>query len=221
MTMAVPSRPKIYHIVHLDRLVSIIEDDCLWSDAKMIARQNAGTTIGMVKIKKRRLANKLACHPDLAVGDCVPFYFCPRSVMLYMISAGNHAELTYRDGQSPIVHLEADLYAAVKWAESNKRCWAFTLSNAGSYIFEARNALDKLVDLDWDAVTTDKWSVYYGAPPETRERKQSEFLVEERFPWALVERIGVIGNAQAAQVTTAIANSKHRPAVEVRRDWYY
>ena len=55
-------------------------------------------------------------HPSLCVGDCVPFYFCPRSVMLYVISMRNHAELSYQGGQEPIVHLEADLYDVVAWA---------------------------------------------------------------------------------------------------------
>lgn len=30
--MTVPAQPKIYHIVHVDRLPSIIADGCLWCD---------------------------------------------------------------------------------------------------------------------------------------------------------------------------------------------
>ncbi|MFN8587276.1 MAG: DarT ssDNA thymidine ADP-ribosyltransferase family protein [Candidatus Eisenbacteria bacterium] len=49
---------------------------------------------------KRRLEGlHLASYPDLFVGDCVPFYFCPRSVMLYLIYRGNHgADLSWRAG---------------------------------------------------------------------------------------------------------------------------
>ena len=82
----------------------------------MMHHQDTGTTIGMSSIKKRRLKLKLTSHPDLHVGDCVPFYFCPRSVMLYVIHMANHAELTYRGGQESIVHLEAGLHEAVAWA---------------------------------------------------------------------------------------------------------
>ena len=32
--MLVPTEPKIYHIVHVDRLASIIADGYLWSDAE-------------------------------------------------------------------------------------------------------------------------------------------------------------------------------------------
>src|SRR5271155_5738696 len=86
LIMHTPDRPKIYHIVHVDRLASIIADGWLWSDADMVQRQGVGTTIGMSNIKARRLNElNLSCHPDLRVGHCTPFYFCPRSIMLFLI----------------------------------------------------------------------------------------------------------------------------------------
>ena len=33
--MPMPAEPKIYHIVHVDRLPSIVKDGYLWCDAKM------------------------------------------------------------------------------------------------------------------------------------------------------------------------------------------
>jgi hypothetical protein len=134
-----PAQPKIYHIVHVDPLPSIVADGCLWCDAEILRRNLSGTTIGMNNIKQRRLNElTLTSHPDLYVGACVPFYFCPRSIMLYMIYRGNNQELAYRGGQEPIVHLEADLHASVAWAQQNNQRWAFTLSNAGSRFFEDR-----------------------------------------------------------------------------------
>ena len=87
--MNVPNAPKIYHIVHVDRLESIIADGFLWSDGEVQRRAPPGTTIGMSAIKERRLNELfLASHPLLTVGHCVPFYFCPRSIMLYLIHQG-------------------------------------------------------------------------------------------------------------------------------------
>ena len=134
-----PENPKIYHIVHVDRLVSIIHDRFLWCDREIIRRSPPGTTIGMSNIKMRRLNElRLSSHPGLNVGDCVPFYFCPRSVMLYLIYRANDVDLQYHGGQEPIVHLEADFFSAVRWAEDNNQRWAFTLSNAGTRYFEDR-----------------------------------------------------------------------------------
>lgn len=137
--MTVPAQPKLYHIVHVDRLASIIAAGGLLCDAAVMANQTAGTTIGMNSIKQRRLQElTLASYPDLHVGDCVPFYFCPRSIMLFIIRQANHPELDYQGGQGSIVHLQADLQASVTWASENGRRWVFTLSNAGSYYFEDR-----------------------------------------------------------------------------------
>ena len=87
-----PDEPKIYHIVHVDRLASIVADGRLRCDAEIARTGAPGTTIGMNDIKRRRLTKTLNSHPGLYVGDCVPFYFCPRSIMLYVIYMGNHPE---------------------------------------------------------------------------------------------------------------------------------
>ena len=102
--MTVPPHPKLYHIVHHDKLHSIIGEGYLYSDAELAARENiVGTTIGIGNIKSRRLHSELSSHPGLMVGQCVPFYFCPRSVMLYLIYQANHPDLAYKGGQVPIV----------------------------------------------------------------------------------------------------------------------
>ena len=67
----------------------------------------------MYGIKQRRRSLTLNSYPRLRVGECVPFYFCPRSIMLYAIFRANLPELSYRGGQVPIVHLEADLRQTV------------------------------------------------------------------------------------------------------------
>lgn len=212
--MPIPDRPKLYHIVHIDRLPSIIADGNLWCDRITSQRGISGTVIGMNSIKARRLVSELQSHPGLCVGDCVPFYFCPRSVMLYVIHKANHPGLAYRGGQAPIVHLEADLYQTVEWANRNNRRWAFTLSNAGSSYFEDRSDLAHLADVDWDAVLSRDW-------PQHRERKQAEFLVEGQFPWELVSRIGVFSRYAYNDVYRITRASEYQPRIEIQRNWYY
>lgn len=213
--MTVPAHPKLYHIVHVDRLSSIVADGCLWCDAEIMRRAPNGTTIGMNGIKQRRLNElTLTSYPGLYVGQCVPFYFCPRSIMLYLIHQANHVELSYRGGQGPIIHLECDLHAAVAWAGKNNRRWAFTLSNAGSYFFEDRCDLSQLNEIDWDAVQARNWV-------SCKEGKQAEFLLEHSFPWDLVERIGVRSAAIHQQVVNALPAGGHCPRIELRPEWYY
>ena len=212
-----PANPKLYHIVHHDKLPLIIGDGHLLSDASLLARGGpGGTTIGMGTIKERRLALPVECHPGLMLGQCVPFYFCPRSIMLYMIDRANHGDLAYRGGQGPIVHLVFDLADVVKWANDNSRRWAFTLSNAGSRYFEVRNRLEDLDEINWSAVEAWDWR-----QQDVKEGKQAEFLVEQQVPWELVETIKVISSGSAHSVIASIANAAHRPPVLVDKDCYY
>ncbi len=213
--MPAPPHPKIYHIVHVDNLASIVADGCLWSDAAM-AQREGGTVIGMGSIKQRRLRLPISCHPGLNVGDCVPFYFCSRSIMLFVIHCANHPELNYRGGQQSIVHLEADLHRVVEWAETNGRRWAFSLSNAGARYTQFRGQMDQLDEVDWAAVRTRDFR-----SPEVKEGKQAEFLIEQCFPWHLVERIGVHSQRIVHRVSEAIPAGAHRPRLEIRREWYY
>jgi len=213
--MPIPIEPKIYHIIHVDRLPSIIADGSLWCDAEIVLRSPPGTTIGMNGIKQRRLQElTLTSHPGLYVGGCVPFYFCPRSIMLYLIYQSNHPELEFRGGQEPIIHLEADLKHTVAWANAQNQRWAFTLSNAGAYYFEDRCDLGNLNEIDWDAVQAEKWK-------KCKEGKQAEFLVEQQFPWELVSRIGVKSLRVNRLVEAALEATAHKPRVETKLDWYY
>jgi hypothetical protein len=216
-----PPHPKIYHIIHVDRLPSVLNADHLLSDAQMVNRPGSGTVIGMSRIKQRRLTElTLSSHPQLYVGECVPFYFCPRSVMLYLIWRANDPDLAYRDGEGPIVHLQSDLRAAVEWADGVGHRWAFTLSNAGARYFEDRSSLDALDDVDWGAVNATSWSGR-GVPASVKHGKQAEFLVERHYPWHLVERIGVRSRDIAQRVSDALNGQPHRPQLEIRQDWYY
>lgn len=212
--MTVPAQPKLYHIVHVDRLSSIMADGHLWCASEVQRRRSPGTTIGMSEIKHRRLRLALNSHPSLHVGDCVPFYFGPRSVMLYLIHQDNRPELTYHGGQGPIVHLVVDLHAAVTWADRNDRRWAFTLSNAGSRIFEDRSDLAQLDQVNWSAVQATDWR-------KCKDDKQAEFLLEHSLPWPLVERIGVRSQATYQIVVSLLAAQEHQPSVKIRPDWYY
>lgn len=211
-----PERPRIYHITHVDNLPSIKAEGGLWSDAAISTRGGPAAPIGMSSIKLRRLRLPVRCHPGDCVGDYVPFYFCPRSIMLFLIHRANHPELTYRGGQSPIVHLEADLHEIVTWAEGEGRHWAFSLSNAGAVYTEFRKRLDQLSELNWAAVAATDFR-----EEQVKEGKQAEFLVREFFPWHLVRRVGVQSESIQGRVLRSLSGSGRRPAIEIRRDWYF
>lgn len=80
--------------------------------------------------------------------------------------------------------------------------------------FEDRCNLRHLDQIDWDAVHAVNWQ-------RCKEGKQAEFLIERRFDWALVSRVGVRSNEVSPEVGVVLEGDVHRPSVEVRPEWYY
>lgn len=212
-----PPNPKIYHITHVSNLQGILRTGGLRSDAEILRQGGPMQAIGLSRVKQRRIQQlEVPCHPGTKVGEYVPFYFCPRSVMLYVIHRANHPELTYRGGQDEIVHLEADLHRVVAWADENRLPWAFSLSNAGGSYTEFRSDLNDLHGLDWNAIAARDFRA-----PDVKERKQAEFLVYGFFPFDLVDRVGVCNLATKARAMQALSGGRHMPRVEVQPRWYY
>lgn len=136
--------------------------------------------------------------------------------MLYILHMGNHPELSYSGGQTPIVHLQADLHEVVEWANKKRRRWAFSDVNAGARYASFCNDLKKLTKINWDAVKATDFR-----DAEIKDGKQAEFLLHRSFQWRLVEKIGVINTKVAVQVGDVVKKAKHQPPVEVKSDWYF
>jgi hypothetical protein len=214
-----PPSPKIYHITHVTNLPSIIAAGALWSDRRVQNSRVQTEVVGMSDIKARRMNTlRVSCCPGTFVGDFVPFYFCPRSVMLYLLFRGNHPGLSYTGGQGSIVHLQADLAAVVQWAGANRRPWAFTEANAAAAYTQGRfySSLNDLHRVNWGAVASSDFR-----SPSVKEGKQAEFLFRDAFPWGLIERVGVHSVALRTQVQAIVAGSAHQPPVAVEPTWYF
>lgn len=211
-----PATPKLYHITHVDNLGAIVAAGGLFSDAGLIQRGGPAASIGMGTIKQRRLALPVKCHAGDLVGGYVPFYFCPRSIMLYLIHCANHPELTYRGGQGPILHLELDMHEVITWADAQPRRWAFSLSNAGAVYTEFRNRVDQLDQIDWMAVAATDFR-----DARIKEGKQAEFLVKDIVPWHLVRRVGAQSAAVQRRAMQTMGGAAQRPPVDVCVGWYY
>jgi hypothetical protein len=214
--VTVPKNPKIYHITHINNLEGILRDKVIWSDAKRLELKLNCEIVGMSEIKRRRLEELcVKCYPETMVGEYVPFYFCPRSIMLYILHMGNHPDLNYHEGQGPIIHLQADLIETIRWAEDNNVRWAFSDRNAGEYIANFYNNMDGLTNVNWPAVeATDFRSIL------VKEGKQAEFLVYESFPWQLVEKIGVQNNDTRDIVIKKVGATQFG-LVKIEQNWYY
>ena len=166
-----PAATPLYHITDVINLPAMLAAGGLRSDVGMGATTHE--VIGYDHIKRRRMTElSIPCRGGRFVGEFVPFYFCPRSPMLYTINIGK----TGRPAgcQSSIVHLVSTVAAAVNIGPD----WAFSNGNAGAYHTDFFAALDFLDMLDWEIIESKDWG------GNRRHRKASEFLVADFLPLA-------------------------------------
>jgi hypothetical protein len=204
-----PKVTNIYHITDVTNLPAIIEAGGLKSDAVLAQDGMQPEVIGYAHIKQRRMhENRIDCQDNRFVGEFVPFYFCPRSPMLFTINRGN----TGRPAgcQQTIVHLVSTVAVATKTGAP----WAISFGNAGASYQSFSKDVAALEKLKWDAINANSWA------GRTNE-KSAEFLVADFFPINAILDIGCHNEKTAAIVSDMISNLETVPTVQVRPNWYY
>jgi len=94
----------------------------------------------------------------------------------------------------------------VRWADENRRKWAFSDTNAGAFYADFFKNLAQLSEINWDAVAATDFR-----PAVVKEGKQAEFLLFGWFPWSLVERIGAIDRETEHKVKAVLKGADHQP----------
>jgi hypothetical protein len=205
-----PSDPGIYHITHADNLDSIVGAGGLWCDARVRSLTSPKTEIGYQHIKERRLRRPVTTAKGGCLGDYVPFNFCPRSVMLYVVAGGRTG---YSGGQDPIVHLVSSVQVAI----DSGRPWTFTDRHAdlGHAIYY--DDICQIGEVDWAVMETRQW----GGDNDLKERRQAEFLVHDWFPWSAIQQVVTRTEETAERVRSILAPHGAMQSVTVEPSWYY
>jgi ssDNA thymidine ADP-ribosyltransferase DarT-like protein len=114
----------IYHFTHIDNLASVQAAGCLSCDA-VARRGQMSTEVGAKDIKESRRQRTIPIDPGGHVGDYVPFYFAPRSPMMYRIACDHRDGVPdrYQGGDTPLVYLVttvgAVLEAGLTWVATD------------------------------------------------------------------------------------------------------
>jgi hypothetical protein len=211
--MAVPNPTPIYHITHWSNLPDIVANDGLRCCTALRQRDIRYTDLANPEIQDIRGRVSVPLPPGGCLHDYVPFYFAPRSPMLFKINKGGHR---YPERQTPIVHLASTVQAVY----SANRPWVFTDGHAIMALSEFYTDLGALDRIDWPLMSSRYWADTQEDGDRCR-RRQAEFLVHRQFPWELVAEIGVLNSQVAAQVLEVLDNAPHKPAVRICPGWYY
>jgi hypothetical protein len=204
----------LYHITHLRNLPAILARGELCCQALVADEHLNPTIIGYADLKGRRAQRPMPLDPGGVLADYVPWYFAPRSPMLYVIHKGGVPG--YNEGQQPIVHLVSSVERVVAAQ------LPFVFTDGHAYVAFSRFFADlqQLDQIDWPLMRSRYWADT-DEDNDRERRRNAEFLVHQRLPWQLIGAIGVRTTAVAEQVKALLHATSHRPDVVVRPAWYY
>lgn len=118
--------------------------------------------------------------PHGTVGDYVPFYYAPRSPMMFNIHTGRVPG--YNQGQGPLVYVWSYLSTV---AEHGLR-WVASDGNSAHSLSEFTNDWGRLASfVDWPIMHERMWHNTADDGDRMR-RRMAEILVHQRFPLAAV-----------------------------------
>lgn len=165
--------PWLLHFTHVDNLGGIAEHGLL-ADGM---RPEPSVECAQSEIKQRRRGIAIPVGPEGTVADYAPFYFAPRSPMLYRIHSGGVPG--YRYGQRPLVYLVTRasrvLMSGLPWVASDR--------NAAVATARFTDKAEVLPDhIDWSVMDAEYW---HNTPEDGSrvQRRMAEFLVHSSVPW--------------------------------------
>jgi hypothetical protein len=203
---------KIYHITHIDNLLSILQEDRLLAHNNL---DNKYTNIAYNTIQDRRAMISVPYAGKGTLHDYVPFYFAPRSPMLFTINKGNVQ--SYNGGQQQIIYFVVEIAAI---AEANIP-YTFTDGHpvmAYSSFCEDLNYLTHIID--WELMESRYW-FDTDEDPDRKRRRQAEFLIYQQCPWRLVREIGVKDSSMKTKVINILQQYNDQTLVTIHNEWYF
>ncbi len=209
-----PDPVLLYHITHLDNLPGILRAGCLHCYRQMSDGGLHPVNIAYPGIQDRRATTSVPIGPGGVLHDYVPFYFAPRSPMLYALHR-NQVE-GYSGGQVPIVHL---VTSVARLTETGHQ-FVYTDGHATMVFSRFFADVADLDQIDWPVMQERYWN---DTPedPDRKRRRQAEFLVYSRVEWPAMIGFGVIDSRVEARVNAILAEHDVTALVRVRRQWYY
>jgi len=203
----------IYHFTHIEHLPSIIEKGFLSYNKRQML-QTEHIDIAHQDIQQRRAKTKVPCGPRGTLHDYIPFYFAPRSPMLYAIHKGKVEN--YQQGQEPLIYL----VTTVQKVETKGQRFVFTDGHGIMALTEFFDNISHLDKVDWEVMKSRYWNDTQEYPDRCR-RRAAEFLAYEYLPWEFITEIAVINERIKSQVTSILQNINHKPSLSIQPDWYY
>lgn len=223
--MQIPVPTRIFHMTAMANLPSIFQQGGLACKGALDLANQGYSNIAYQSVQAMRAIRQVNVGPGGVVHDYVPFYFAPRSPMLFTINKGNVPGCPWR--QNDIVHIETSVEAVVGAGLG----YVFFDRNASLQYSVAYGDVGELGKIAWELLlenpTLDGYCQYWqsvsGHPrySERMEYRQAEFLVHQWFPLTYVTRIGVATQVALDGVQQLLRQFGLQMRVELKPEWYF
>lgn len=200
----------LYRITHIENLAGLLARGCDCSPNLAKVENITKRAISHKDIMDKREQAAVRVPPGGVVADYVPFYFGPKSPMLYAIKQG---KVEGYQGQKEIIYLVTTAEAVA----AQNLPFMFTDGHGIISYVNHYNQLADLPKLFWNVINAHYWNDFV----DGKCRRQAEFMVKDKFPLNLVQEIGVMDEAMRQQVKKLVDAAAFRPLINVRREWYF
>jgi len=213
----------VFHFTHVSHLSAIVRDGLL-SDSVVHAGGRLTHEAGDLGIKDQRRRRAVPCGPGGVVADYVPFYFAPRSPMLYRITnpqgLADGGVVTYNGGPDELVYL----VTSVERLHQAGLSLVLTDRNAAAALAKFRSAPTSWFEsgfIDWPLMNARLWNDTTGYP-DRMARRMAECLAHQCVPWACFAKVAVANAAVARQARDALISAGEHAMVPVPEpNWYF
>jgi hypothetical protein len=208
-----PVPTQIFHFTHLRNLPGMVARGMV-CDTDCAASSLTAVEVGSSEIKAKRRRKPVPVGPGGVVADYVPFYYAPRSPMMYTLTRNNYE---YTGGFDDVVYLCSSLEAL----DVAGRPWIASDRNAAQDFATFVVGFDQVDGhVDWPLMKQRQWG-YTNEDPSRPDRRAAECLAFRSVPWEAIERIVAKNNAAADMVRRLLVDAVHQPRVSVDADWYF
>ncbi len=194
--------------------------------AKNLMAGSTVTSIANEDIQDRRARKLVSLPPNGNLHDYVPFYFAPRSPMLY---CNHHGTIPNAKPQGEIIHLVTTVQAVA----ADSLPYVFYDRHAVVGYAQEYNELAGLERIDWRIFFeppllggyAQYWHDRYDADHPhwsgRKEVRQAEFLVHQRIRFSLIEHIGVQNTQTLARVNEILNLRSVQCRANLENHWYF
>lgn len=187
-------------MTHVKNLATIVVTGSLLCERLRVRRGIKSVNIAYTDLKERRGATVVKVCKGGTLNDYVPFYFAPRSPMLFAISKGRVEN--YPEGQEPVVYL----VSTVQTVANAKLPFAFSDGHPVITFTKVFDDLTKLSCVDWNLMNEKYWNDTV-SDGDRKRRRQAEFLVHDALPFPLVREVIAMTDATAKRARAALGPS--------------